>query len=272
MKSVAFLTRKFHPRGTDRLLAILHNPDKRQSFSVRTVSPCNEFKLHTDTASYIEWQVFFKGDYEPLTTAIIHKYVGSDCVSIDAGANIGVHALTMSKGKKVYAFEPEPKIAGKLRANVELNGLKNVEVREVALSDTDGELTLYSADDRFNPNEGQASLLPGHFAGQTKEIKVKVVALDSLFADLDRLDFVKIDTEGNDMKVLRGGEEIITKLRPVIVFEWHEPSWKTAGTTFEDATKFFEKLNYSLFDVDKSAPLTYPIPDFVNVLAVPREN
>lgn len=268
LRAVATLTRRFHPPGTDRLLTLLHNPNKRQNFSVRSVSPCNEFKINTDTASYIEWQVFFRGDYEPLTTEIVRKYVGSDSISIDVGANVGVHSLTMSQGRKVYAFEPEPSIARKLKANVELNGLKNVEIIEAALSDVDGSLTLYSADDKSNPNEGQASLIPGHFEGRTKEVKVKVTTLDSMFRDLGRLDFVKIDTEGNDMRVLLGGEKTISRLRPTIIFEWHEPSWKKAGTSIEDAICFFEKLDYSLSNIDKGAPLALPITDFANILAI----
>lgn len=250
-------------------MRLLHSPDNRKNFSLKTIAPCNGFVMHTDTASFIEWLVFFKGGYEPLTTEIINRHVGPDSVSIDVGANIGVHTLAMSRGRKVYAFEPEPRIAAKLRANLALNKLSNVEVLETALSDKEGVLTLYSSDDKSNPNEGQASLIAGHFEGRTKEITVKVAALDSLFGSLGRLDLLKIDTEGNDMKVLLGGEKTISRLRPAIIFEWHEPSWKMAGNTIEDAIAFFGKLGYSLFDIDTSSPLVRPVADFLNILALP---
>ena len=72
--------------------------------------------------------------------------VGEDWVAIDVGANIGLETLALSmlapKGS-VHAFEPVPRTAAHLRANVESNGVRNVVVHEMAVGSAVTELQFY---------------------------------------------------------------------------------------------------------------------------------
>ena len=67
--------------------------------------------------------------------------------------------------------------------------------------------------------ENSAHLLRDNL-GSGEVISVPVTTLDDVAAELDRLDVIKIDTEGHDPDVLRGGIETIARLRPVVLLEF----------------------------------------------------
>ena len=121
----------------------------------------------------------------------------------DIGANVGTFAIplaaTVGNGSKIIAFEPNPRLAARLRENLQLNELTdNVIVEEVALGDEAGEMPLYTP----GTNLGAASLhaLPG-----SRSISVPVIPLVEYMPDSIN-DFqyfaIKIDVEGYEDQVL----------------------------------------------------------------------
>ncbi|MGB0497637.1 MAG: FkbM family methyltransferase [Rubricella sp.] len=124
----------------------------------------------------------------------------------DIGANSGGYALTAAKksgpGSVVLAFEAASVMAGRLRRNVELNGLQDrVRVHHVALSDREGSATL-----RHNRgNYGQASLDPRTKTPDGGET-VDTRPLAAFMADLPPVEAIvmKIDVEGLEARVLAG--------------------------------------------------------------------
>jgi FkbM family methyltransferase len=270
-KFLAVITRKFHPPGINRILRFLYSPDilRSQNRGLKTLTTCNGFKIQVDTSSHIEWSIFFYGSYEKKMMSLIQKYITPESVCVDIGANIGLHTLELSRGKQVFAFEPEPSVAKKLEKNIALNGVENAKVIPLALSDKSGEAILHTFADK-NANEGSASLYLGH-SGETKDVIIQMTRLDDYFENLTRLDFIKIDTEGNDLKVLLGGRNIINRLRPIIIFEWHRKSWLEAGNTFEDARSFLNGLNYKLFNIMEDSLSEQIDAEFANILALPSK-
>ena len=128
---------------------------------------------------------------------------------LDIGANIGYFTLLASKlvgdRGKVWAFEPESVNLVHLKENIELNDLKNVEVSSCAVSEFAGEADLYVS--REEP--GAHSLIDCR-SPNYDIVRVHTVKLDDLFNDTC-IDFIKSDTEGNDMKVLLGAKRLITE-------------------------------------------------------------
>ncbi|MFV0386507.1 FkbM family methyltransferase [Paracoccus sp. (in: a-proteobacteria)] len=132
-------------------------------------------------------------------------------VVLDIGANIGNHAVYFAAicgVARCIAFEPNPAPAAILRRNLELNGLDNVELRQVALSDQPGSLRV-------------ARLVPGNIGAtsfaESGEGVIPAVRLDDL--DPGRVDFIKLDVEGMAVKVLEGARETIAASRPGILIE-----------------------------------------------------
>jgi hypothetical protein len=73
----------------------------------------------------------------------------------------------------------------------------------------------------------------------------EIVVLDVFFEDLEKLDFIKIDVDGFDFKVLQGSKNIIIKHKPVIFIELGEIDLNKNGDSVMDIINFFNDINYS---------------------------
>ena len=120
---------------------------------------------------------------------------------MDIGANIGVMTrLFAARAGHVHAFEPGPRALRLLRANA----LPNVTVHPVAVSDENGTVRLNeqeSSDTSFIDSDG---------------VEVRCVTVDSLGL---KPDFIKIDVEGYEHKVIRGAAETLKSASPIVMFE-----------------------------------------------------
>lgn len=134
-------------------------------------------------------------------------------VMLDVGANHGSYARYLNQLRPdlpVIAFEPHPRSFALLQH--QLATLDNVELANLALSDTAGVVQLYD----FATNDGstQASLsrdAVALFDGNTVEYQVDCTTLDQFAATrgLGHIAFLKIDTEGFDINVLRGAQRLL---------------------------------------------------------------
>jgi FkbM family methyltransferase len=178
----------------------------------------NDLKVNVNTIYPIERDML-TGTYDPDTSAIIKRFIKQDSIAIDVGANIGALTLLMAKIAnlgKVISIEPGPPICSRLKSNLELNPevQKVVEVFQVGLSNKKGEL-FWAEDDS---NRGNAGL------SQDEGVAVIVHTLDYIvdLAKLEKIDFIKIDVEGMELEVIKGGMDSIIKYRPIIYFETME--------------------------------------------------
>ena len=142
----------------------------------------------------------------------------------DIGASIGAYscllALKNNKGR-VFAFEPELKSREKLRLNIEVNAIQNIQVYDVALGKEESELTLVLADDT---TAGTHKLEPGADKTSNAVQHVKVMTMDRLI-ERDGLSVpgvIKIDVEGWEEQVLQGGLKTIASPEcKAIMIEMH---------------------------------------------------
>lgn len=156
------------------------------------------------------------GDYSEGESDLFAQVLRPGNVVVDAGANIGVHTLLMSRQVgdrgRVYAFEPQQTIFEILCANLALNGRKNVSCRCAALGDTAGQIVVPPVNYDVESNFGGLGL-GSYQSGQT----VPVVTIDSL--DLPRCDLLKADVEGMELAVLRGAARTIEQFHPILYVE-----------------------------------------------------
>jgi len=105
------------------------------------------------------------------------------------------------------AIEPEPRNFSVLLKNIRNNGLRNVIPLNLALSDKDGYELL-----SINPSPAGYSIV----SSSSQRILVKARKIDTLLTELniERVDLFKIDVEGAEMKVLKGGENFLKKGKP----------------------------------------------------------
>ncbi|MBF0588192.1 MAG: FkbM family methyltransferase [Magnetococcales bacterium] len=136
---------------------------------------------------------------------------------LDIGANYGVYALTMAQlagsDGAVCAVEPTPQTADYLQKSILLNGLNNIRLMRVALSNREGEVEIFcSPHSELNSLQARPGLVPQ---------KVPLMTLDGCLAACgwDRVDFIKLDAEGEELRVLEGGGETLTSSQPLIQME-----------------------------------------------------
>jgi FkbM family methyltransferase len=175
----------------------------------------------------------------------------NDCVVVDAGANIGLVSIPVaqalvSKGGIVHAFEPQRLLSYALAGAVALNDLENLVVHHKGLGAFTGKLGLPKVDYAKPQDFGQLSLLDSK--SDATDV-VNVVTLDSL--SLPRLDFLKIDVEGMEVDVLKGGRATIRRDLP---FAWIE-YWKS---DVNEIKAQFAGIEYKFYIMDRLNMLCAP--------------
>jgi FkbM family methyltransferase len=157
-------------------------------------------------------------------------------VVIDAGAFIGDHTIAYSKAVgdkgKVYAFEPNPLAVECAVHN--LRGHDNVLIVEKALGDKRG----------WSPLSGNNGNAAGAYLGDHQAIKeVQIECLDHY--NIPKVDFIKWDIEGCEVKALIGAEQTIRRCHPIMVMEVNVTALSRQGATVGQLFALLESHGYS---------------------------
>jgi len=159
------------------------------------------------------------------------KFLKEDSIIIDAGANLGAFAVIAAKQAprgNVYAFEPAKATFSFLKKTAA--GYVNVECVEKGLGDNISEKKIFIDRSSTAGNVMEDSPFFGSSQRETGEFEsVSVTTLDDFVREnkIPRVDFIKIDTEGYEAKVLNGARETIKKFHPVVAMSaYHNPQDK----------------------------------------------
>ena len=219
----------------------------------------------------IDFMLHYDGCYERAEGELFCELVRPGQTVLDVGAHAGYYTLaaarSVGESGRVHAFEPSETNFARLRRNVELNGLTNVALNKVAMSDREGEAAMYlSAED-----PGQHSL--GRVGEVSAECVVPTVTLDGYVAKsgLARLDMVKIDVEGAETMVLRGGREVLARDRPSLLIEINEVRLRSLASSGSELLGVLRELGYEVEVIVGGArrPPEGKIREFCNAYAFP---
>jgi len=176
-----------------------------------------------------------------------------DGVILDIGSNIGTYVVPLAKefpGIEFYSFEPQRIVFYQLCSNIILNGLENVHATNKGLSDTPAQIEVTTPDYMVERNVGAFSLDAGvhennnQCSTQGRSEKIQIDRLDDYgFTDV-RL--IKIDVEGLEMSVIKGGLETIkANDYPPIIFEtWSIMDWYQERR--KELLAYVESLGYHI--------------------------
>ena len=135
------------------------------------------------------------------------EFVSDYGVAVDIGANVGLWSRDLAiKFARVIAIEPVVEFQECLRRNVPM---ENIEVWPFALGTEDTTIDMIITEG----NTGHSHINKDSVGSG----KVEMKRLDSL--DFDRIDYMKIDCEGYEMQILKGGENTLRTHQPIIVVE-----------------------------------------------------
>lgn len=195
----------------------------------------------------------FNDELEP-DIFVLRKIVKKNSLVIDIGANYGLYTKILSElvgeNGKVIAFEPIPFTHSILTNVIKTLHLNNVKAECIALANYSGKATmLIPKFDGGNTNYYQASLNNHKNSADTKSIEVEVQKLDQYLESIgtqENLALIKIDAEGAEYEVLKGGEKNLTKFEPILLIEVAGAS-SNMNPVAHNLFSFLDSLGYTAF-------------------------
>jgi FkbM family methyltransferase len=173
-------------------------------------------------------------------------------IFFDVGSNAGLFAIGAAKkigGNVVFAFEPCSSTCELLKRNLQLNGLADVNVVQMALGDSVGVGMLQvNAPGRDGLNTlGQATHPASKVVGQES---VRITTVDAFMKDrkISRVDVMKVDIEGAELMLCRGARELLERAdAPIILYEGFGFLTRGFGYHPVEILWFLESCGYTLF-------------------------
>jgi FkbM family methyltransferase len=162
-----------------------------------------------------------EGQFEGAEIESLCSYARRDSAAIDVGANIGIYTVVLATaigtGGRVLAFEPAPENVGRLRRNLRMNGISNVDLFPLAVGTGSESVALYLSDDPAC--HSTSAVAAERRAGRS--LTVAASSLDMVWNEVRRpqVSVVKIDVEGTEIGVLEGARELLAAWRPTLLVE-----------------------------------------------------
>lgn len=164
-----------------------------------------------------EEKFYWTGVHERHVQRAIQHLVRPGQTFWDVGSHIGFFAVVASRAVgslgHVRCFEPMDASRDRLHQTVRLNGLANVEVCDVAVSRESGNAVLRPH--RLSPMWSLAAAQE-----ELGGVNVRVRSLDDLAAEGGAPHAIKVDVEGAELEVLRGGARLLRHARPALLVEF----------------------------------------------------
>lgn len=167
---------------------------------------------------------FSKRNVEP-ELVWIKNYLNKDAVIFDIGANVGAFLFQLEeklKPENIYAFEPNNKLHKRLLRLFPKNNISSVALSN---ENTTAEFKIPIINGKTIASRGTLNTDYKEKGEEKSYIeKVEVVKLDDWISkkSIPKIDFIKIDVEGNEMKTLIGGKNTIIKYKPTLMVEMEQ--------------------------------------------------
>jgi FkbM family methyltransferase len=184
-----------------------------------------------------------------------------DPIIFDVGSNIGTYAYWLAKRYsegKIYCFEPQRIIFQMLCGNMAMNNIFNVHAFNMALSDVNEMIECYEVDYNrpgcfsvYSLNEQ----VEKKYEVSKKKNYIQCMTIDSFVEmfHIEKVDFIKVDAEGFDIKVLNGAKKTLNRFEPDLFVEYlnlgSSGDYKTRNEGQISLEKKFKELNYTTYVV-----------------------
>ena len=178
---------------------------------------------------------------------------------IDIGAQSGLYSLFAKylKNSIFYSFEPFIDTFNCLNDNLKLNNITNVKTYNIGLSDNKGTYILNTSKEHNGLHTMGTN--PIRF-NDIKPITINVDTIDECFYNKNiPVHFIKIDTEGWEYNILKGGENTIKKYKPIIQLEWNITNMKQCNIVETDLLDLLNKYGYYEKFMVEEEKLFFPI-------------
>lgn len=208
--------------------------------------------VHGEQDRFVSQRLREEGIWEPFETSLVLSLLRPGDVFVDVGANVGYFSVLAASmvGPRgaVFAFEPDPDNCRLLRANAELNDLGHcITVVEAALADATGDGQLFLSEDNLGDHQVYAGTDPRH------SVPIALLHGSQFLAQrLQRLDLLKVDTQGSEFQVLSGLMPLLQELPqpPRIIIELTPHSLRAAGASGRALLELLATLRQPMWIID----------------------
>jgi FkbM family methyltransferase len=168
---------------------------------------------------------------------------------LDCGSNYGFYSFyvaSLNLNNRSLAFEASPKTFNSFKANLELNHFRNIDYKNLAVSEVSGKfISFYESH-----NDWESSATHDKFQNN-KTTSVETTTIDKELYKKDLSDFVviiKLDIEGNEFNAIQGGKDTILKYEPLITIELSRYNFNNQDYNFDYFRKFLNDFKYKIYD------------------------
>ena len=237
----------------------------------------NGLKLELVLGNDLSRCLYVDGEVDPNEFAYLDETLRPGMTVIDAGANEGIYSIfsraKVGRDGRVIAIEPSARERIRIERNKALNGMDDITVLDVALAERPGDLVLHIAEDG---HAGHNTL--GHFAAGWVKVKseevISATTLDAIVEEqkLARIDLIKLDIEGAELRALRGAEQTLHRDHPALLMEVMEETLATQGASATQLLDYVRQHGYEIFEFAANSgqpvALTTAPEQLVDVLAL----
>jgi len=198
---------------------------------------------------------------------------------LDVGAYHGIYTVVAAKrlgrGGKIVAFEPSARERRRLKVHLQLNRLPRVAVEPYALSSQNEKRSFYRV---VSGPVSMNSLRHPAVQEPVEEVPVTTVRLDDYLKQeqMEQIDLAKIDTEGGELELFAGAQDMLSRLRPMVICEVLDFVTRPWGYPAREIIAQLREYDYEWFEFRQDGSLfahqpKEEYPEVRNYLAVPRE-
>lgn len=213
--------------------------------------PGLKMQLHGSDDQMISAKLLKDRCWEPYETELTLKHLKPGDTYVDVGANIGYYSLIAAQrvgaNGKVIAYEPDADNFALLKHNVDLNNLSQVQIFPYALYDQNTEGKLFLSDDNFGDHRIYAA------DNRRKSRAITLVnGNEHLSQYTNKIDFLKIDTQGAEFFVLKGLKPLILKNRNHLrmIVEFCPFGIRHSGADGHDVVQLLDSLEMQYHIID----------------------
>jgi FkbM family methyltransferase len=181
---------------------------------------------------------YLRNSFDNDLTTLASQYSSIESVAWDIGANCGVFSFAFNSAKQIIAVEADPFLVTILQDNLGLSSLP-ITIIPAAIYDHTGMSEFIIAQQGRASNYIAAASGNGQAGGARSRLMVPTITLDQLLENFGPPTIVKIDVEGAEVEVLKGGRRLLEEARPIIYIE-------ATPKTYPECEEILSRSGYSL--------------------------
>ena len=218
-------------------------------------------RYHVDLTEGIDLSLYLFGNFQKHIFCNKYYKETPDDVILDVGANIGSMTLQFAQKVpqgRVYAFEPTQYALDKLMKNCSLNPIlaERITVINTFVSVESAHEPDIQAYSSWKVDSSHCTPVHEiHLGAIMATTGVSAISIDDFVQEnkIERINYIKIDTDGLEYEILKGAKTVIVNFRPIIIFEITLYTLQEKGIAFDFIYDYFNQLGYRLFDLVTNA-------------------